>query len=856
MKKLILSLAFVISGILAHPASAQTTQWWDDNGTNPATDGTWDTTSTNWTESSTLAPSTDLFTNGNYVIFAAGSNTTSAMNISVAEAVTCTGLGDGTTSTGTASGAYITTLNLNDGGGSINLPAGTWPIECGNGGFPAGIYITATMTGPGGIAQHNGAGLALYGNNTYSGGTVATGGQIIYFNNPNSFGSGPISTSGGGTSLWNQTGSVITLTNAFNINSGTTVLNWAGGNVICSGPWTLGTTLQLKNNAGNTPVTISGPISGAFGLQPQCDNSGATITLSGANTYTGPTGIGWLANGATTIVNVSNINSVTTPPQQASSSLGVPSSAANGTITMGYAGFAGQLNYSGPGETSDRSISLTGTTGGAIIEMDGAGPLVLAGSFITKTNGNKTVTLQGSSTATNTIAGAIANGGSGTVSLTKAQSGTWVLTGTNTYTGTTRLSAGTLIIAGTGKLANGTPLTLTSGTFEMTSTTAQTFSGTVSGAAAFIEAAPNATTTLSGNNTFTGLFTVNAGVLAFNADTNMGAPPGSFLANDFTLNGGPQSGLRANANNININANRGITLGANGGEIQVAGSDTCTYNGVISGSGVFQMGQNASTGLGTLVLTGVQTYTGPTVIANGTLSLSSGGSIASSSGLTMSNSTIFDVSGQNPFSLGGSIAFFTAFGGATTATTVRGPSGGNVDFSSQTINLSFVPSSAAGDTNHPALLNSQGTLLLNGNINLTNASALNLGAGTYTLIQGTNGGVVSATGPLTLNYFGTPLAPATAAALAIDGSGNLNLVITSTAAPGSFTGVKTQPDGTILLSFSGTAGANYVIQSATNLTPPVVWNSISTNTAGGDGTFQYNDLTATNLPVQFYRAMP
>lgn len=292
MKKVILSVAFVISGILAHQASAQTVQWWDDNGTNPATDGTWDTTSTNWTESATLAPSTDLFTNGNYVIFAAGSGTTSAMNISVAEAVICTGLGDGTTSTGTASGAYITTLNLNDGGGSINLPTGTWPIECGNGAYPAGIYISATIAGPGGIAQHNNAGLALYGNNTYSGGTAATGGQIIYFNNANSFGSGPIGTSGGGTSLWNQTGSVITLTNAFNINSGTTVLNWAGGNVICSGPWTLGATLQLKNNAGGTPVTISGPISGprqkqspysVRGIGKQCSSRvaarGAAVTL-------------------------------------------------------------------------------------------------------------------------------------------------------------------------------------------------------------------------------------------------------------------------------------------------------------------------------------------------------------------------------------------------------------------------------------------------------------------------------------------------------------------------------------------------------------------------------------------------
>lgn len=858
MKKLVLSVAFVISGILAHQAGAQTTQWWDNNGANPATDGTWDTNSPSWSDSAALTDATAPFTNGNYVIFSAGSTPISTLNISVTGNVTCSGLGDGTTITGAASGAYATNLNLNDGGGSISLPDGMWPFECGNGpAASASINIYAPITGTGGIVQHNNAGLGLYGNNTYSGGTAVTGGQIIYYNNDNSFGSGPISTSGGATSFWNKSSGIVTLTNGFDINSGTSILNFAAGNTICSGPWTLGTTLQLKNNAAGTPVTISGPISGASGLDLQCNNAGASITLSGENTYTGQTGIGWLGSGAS-MVYVSSINSVANPAQQPSSSLGVPSSAATGTITMGYAGFPGQLIYTGPGETSDRVISLTGTTGanaGAIIEMDGAGPLVLTSSFIVPTNGAKTVTLQGSSTATNTIAGAIPNSGSGNTSLTKAQAGTWVLTGTNTYTGATKVNAGTLIIAGTGKLANSTPITL-NGTLDFTSTTAQTLSGVLSGNGTFNQAAPNTTTTLSGTaNTFTGLFNVNAGILSFNSDASLGAAPASFVPNAITLNGGPLSGLRANANNITINANRGITLGENGGEIHVAANDTCTYNGVISGSGVFQAGQNASTGLGVLVLGGVETYTGNTVIATGTLRLSSGASIASSSGILMSNAATFDVSSQNPFAMSGNNAFFTAIG-TTSTPSVLGASGGNVDFSSQAVNLSFVPASANGDSSHPALKISQGTLVLNGNaIYVTNASALNLSFGTYTLIQGVNGGGVSVTGPLTLNYFGPSLAPFTTASLVVSG-GNLNLVVSSTAAPGSFTSVATQADGTILLNFSGTPGAQYMIQSTTNLAPPVVWTSISTNTAGVDGTFQFNDLTSTNFPMQYYRALP
>ena len=87
--------------------------------------------------------------------------------------------------------------------------------------------------------------------------------------------------------------------------------------------------------------------------------------------------------------------------------------------------------------------------------MDGAGPLVLTGPITITQNGARTLTLQGSSTATNTIAGAIPNSGSGATTFKKAQAGTWVLTGTNTFTGNTTISAGTLEIGGAGRLNSG-----------------------------------------------------------------------------------------------------------------------------------------------------------------------------------------------------------------------------------------------------------------------------------------------------------------------------------------------------------------------------------------------------------------
>ena len=80
------------------------------------------------------------------------------------------------------------------------------------------------------------------------------------------------------------------------------------------------------------------------------------MTLSGANTYTGQTQIGQGGDGGAVTLSVASINSVANPPQQSSSSLGVPSSAANGVITFGNTAsglgvYNNELIYTGSGET-------------------------------------------------------------------------------------------------------------------------------------------------------------------------------------------------------------------------------------------------------------------------------------------------------------------------------------------------------------------------------------------------------------------------------------------------------------------------------------------------------------------------
>jgi autotransporter-associated beta strand protein len=169
--------------------------------------------------------------------------------------------------------------------------------------------------------------------------------------------------------------------------------------------------------------------------------------LSGNNTYSGVTTI---SGGILSINSIANVNG-------GASALGKPSSTANGTLSMN----GGTLQYTGSGHTSDRVVNLSGTTAGAVLDASGTGPLVLTSALTATGVGSKTLTLAGTSTATNTLAGAIVdNGGANKTSLIKTNAGTWVLAGSNTYTGTTTLRGGTLTGV-TGGSCLGSSLTVT-----------------------------------------------------------------------------------------------------------------------------------------------------------------------------------------------------------------------------------------------------------------------------------------------------------------------------------------------------------------------------------------------------------
>ncbi|MEO5715477.1 MAG: autotransporter-associated beta strand repeat-containing protein [Luteolibacter sp.] len=222
----------------------------------------------------------------------------------------------------------------------------------------------------------------------------------------------------------------------------------------------------------NATSTFDGSIvqgTGAIGLTKV---GTGTLTLTrAANAWTAATNI---QNGVLSVVSLNNIAS-----PNPTSGLGKPTTVANGTIGFGNLTTTGQLTVTGTGETTDRVISLSGRTGGAIIDQSGTGLLKFTSDLTApganSTDERKILTLQGSTAGTGEISGAIVDSVLGTAaqkatSVVKAGSGTWTLSGVNSYSGSTTVSGGTLRLstatlndASVVDVASGAALNLTHG---------------------------------------------------------------------------------------------------------------------------------------------------------------------------------------------------------------------------------------------------------------------------------------------------------------------------------------------------------------------------------------------------------
>ena len=175
----------------------------------------------------------------------------------------------------------------------------------------------------------------------------------------------------------------------------------------------------------------------------------------------------------------------------------------------------------------------------------------------------------------------------GAVAVIKSDPGTVVLTAANSYSGGTTVNAGTLQLGDGGTAGSVTGDVVNHGQLTVFRSNAMTLAGAISGAGGFRQSGPG-TTTLTGANTYAGTTTIAAGVL----QVGNGGTTGTL-------------GLGGVINDAVLTFKRGDTL--------MSSND-------ISGTGTVNQ-----SGAGTTILTGANSYAGPTTITAGALQIGSGG---------------------------------------------------------------------------------------------------------------------------------------------------------------------------------------------------------------------------------------
>jgi autotransporter-associated beta strand protein len=688
--------------------------------------------------------------NGGILSISADANLGTAPGTATAGAMTI----NGGTLQHTSAGVGSTWLAGNRGvavgasGATLDIPAAAAIL----------IYTSGQITGAKNPVTKTGAGTLrittptsmTYSNLTVTGGLWQGGLDTIYGATPAALNAANITLNGGGISA--NAGLVL------GANRGITI-GAAGGQIDCS-----------------STLTIPGPITGTGNLTKSGANA---LNLTGANTYSGKTTI---TNAGIT---VSSYNSVA--GGVASSSLGAPTTVANGTISIGFGSVTCSNVYIGPGEVTDRVLDFAGTTGGVTLEADGTGALEFTSDpTFSGAGGTKVITLVG--TNTGIIDGVIANSAGGATAITKSGTGTWTLNGDNTYTGNTTLNTA-------GKLNFGSQYAIGSGTFVINQNG------------------------LFDNTTGGDITVTNAMAMSGGSPTYVGS------ANNMTLSGP-----------VSISAaNRTITVSAN----------TLTI-----AQGITQDSARGFTkaGAGTLKLQGANGWTVNTTVSAGTLALDGSATLAST-GLVIGAAGNFDVStlASPTFTLGMSL---TATGTGAGAASITGASGGTFDVGTSNIVLTFAPTTFNGDLTHPALIISQGTLSVSGNFyTVNNAGGTALGVGVYRLIQQSTGNINASGTALSGGVTGSGLAGGTTGSIVVNGS-EIDLVVTATGTITPAQGSMGTMYGTAAISLSGTVSGVGPTYPADGETVAVTINGNTQNAtiSGGLGGFTliYN---TTGIPA-------
>jgi autotransporter-associated beta strand protein len=365
--------------------------------------------------------------------------------------------------------------------------------------------------------------------------------------------------------------SLVTVNQAITVNSMT--FNGTGYTI---GPGGGSLTLVGSNITTNADATISTAIGGSVGLTKL---GTSTLTLSGANIYTGLT----LVSAGTLILNGTNSTAGATTVNSAGTlQLGTGT---NGGLASGLLTLTGTIRST---DATSRTISNSVQLGGnATFGSAGSGSLTFNGT-VDLNGATRTLTITSDTTFANAISG------SG-VGLTKSGGNTLTFSGSaaNTYNGLTTVNVGELDLNKT-----------------------------------------------AGVNAIAGDLIIGDGsgadvvkLLAANQIAN---------TSDVTINSSGKLDLNGNAETIDglssASSTSSVSLGTGTLTVGANNQATATFAGVISGTG----GNLAKSGSGTQTLTGNNTYTGTTTVntSGGTLEVANSGSASSGRISGTSNVTV------------------------------------------------------------------------------------------------------------------------------------------------------------------------------------------------------------------------
>ncbi|MEI6258154.1 MAG: autotransporter-associated beta strand repeat-containing protein, partial [Planctomycetota bacterium] len=359
---------------------------------------------------------------------------------------------------------------------------------------------------------------------------------------------------------------------------------------------------------------------------------------------------------------------------------------------------------------------------------------------------------------------------SGTGAVMKQGTGTLTLTGANTYTGATAITTGSLSVGTGGTTGSIIGDVTNNGTLIFNRSDASTYSGIISGTGAVTKLG-GGTLTFSGSSGYTGLTSINSGVLSL-SNTNA-------LAGGGTISFGGGSLQYSASNTVDysariLNSGSAIWIDTNGQNVTFA-----------SGLGSSNTGGLTKSGLGTLTLSGSNGYTGATTVNGGVLAYGASNVFPNSTALSVAGGSLdlgsytntvasFTITSGSLLGSGKLTAATYFIGGGTVASnlgagsmTVTGNSNlnGTADVTSVSLNAGTLTlASASRFTSSVIALtgSSGGSISLGGNESVGSlAGGFNVALGSATLSTGndnsstTYSGILSGSGGLTKAGTGT-----------------------------------------------------------------------------------------------------